>query len=364
MLRSGKKITAVVLSAVMLLPCFAAGVSASGAEITGADVSGTGVQITSTMESTGSSSVGQYSLDQVNTSLLVTHTGKSSEVSNPDIAALGSEVSNPDIAALGSLMTDASVYEENLITLSCDSGLYDALGFSSQELSSQTASAATNPDHQNPLAGYTFMNPQEMMVGQSNRGDAHSTYFISKDNRKLTDPSELEGNLDDYPQNTETMHFNDDNSTWNNQESNGIGIDADGDGTDEFAYVTLAQKENDNDDMHRGSYVRIRLYDRVGKDNNGDGEPDAWVWQLVMRGFGSSSWNQTAGCTTTTTSTVTSPTTRAGATCRSRSATTTATARRIWRSTVRLRLTARKRTPRSTASRKTTTRGIISISAG
>ena len=33
---------------------------------------------------------------------------------------------------------------------------------------------------------------------------------------------------------------------------------------------------------HRGSYVRIRLYDRVGKDNNGDGEPDAWVWQLVM----------------------------------------------------------------------------------
>ena len=65
MLRSGKKITAVVLSAVMRLPCFAAGVSASGAEITGADVSGTGtgVQITSTMESTGSSSVGQYSLD-------------------------------------------------------------------------------------------------------------------------------------------------------------------------------------------------------------------------------------------------------------------------------------------------------------
>ena len=122
MLRSGKKITAVVLSAVMRLPCFAAGVSASGAEITGADVSGTGVQITSTMESTGSSSVGQYSLDQVNTSLLVTHTGKSSEVSNPDIAALGS------------LMTDASVYEENMITLSCDSGLYDALGFSSQGL--------------------------------------------------------------------------------------------------------------------------------------------------------------------------------------------------------------------------------------
>ena len=33
---------------------------------------------------------------------------------------------------------------------------------------------------------------------------------------------------------------------------------------------------------HRGSYVRIRLYDRVGKDNNGDGEPDAWVWQFVM----------------------------------------------------------------------------------
>ena len=33
---------------------------------------------------------------------------------------------------------------------------------------------------------------------------------------------------------------------------------------------------------HRGSYVRIRLYDRVGKDNNGDGEPDAWVWQPVM----------------------------------------------------------------------------------
>ena len=33
---------------------------------------------------------------------------------------------------------------------------------------------------------------------------------------------------------------------------------------------------------HRGSYVRIRLYDRVGKDNNGDGEPDAWVWKLVM----------------------------------------------------------------------------------
>ena len=38
---------------------------------------------------------------------------------------------------------------------------------------------------------------------------------------------------------------------------------------------------------HRGSYVRIRLYDRVGKDNNGDGEPDAWVWQLVM---GSNLW--------------------------------------------------------------------------
>ena len=118
MFNFGKRLLTAMLSAAVILPALAVPTAVTAAE-NGADAS---VTYEEAEDTSGSSEDGHYSTDDVAGDLLVPHTGKSSEVSNPDIAALGS------------LMTDASVYEENMITLSCDSGLYDALGFSSQGL--------------------------------------------------------------------------------------------------------------------------------------------------------------------------------------------------------------------------------------
>lgn len=254
-----KKMTAALLCLALVLGMLTAATFSSQATTESATIT----DVEEPEELIDSRTYGQYSLNQVDTSLLVTHTGRSSELDNSEY-----------LSNFGDALTDPDVYKDKCITLSCDSGLYDSLGFNAEELSNQAAKLATDKGNQNTLQGYTFVNPQEMMLCQSNRGDAFSTYFMSKQNQQITKASELPNNFDDAPTNTDVLHFHDDNGTWNNASSNGIGIDVDKDGTDEWLYLTLSQKENNNDDMHSGSYVRLRLYDRVASGSN-------YVWSQL-----------------------------------------------------------------------------------
>ena len=208
----------------------------------------------------GSETVSQYALSEVDTALLVPHTGKSSEADNTD-----------SISQFGDALENADSYKENCITLSCDDELYDSLGFNSKALSGQAAELATSKEYQDPLAGTIFVDPKEMMLCQADRGDAFNTYFMSKQNQMINDASELSDNFDEVAPNTDVLQFHDDDGTWNNGPSNGVGIDIDQDGTDEWLYLTLSQKENDDNGMDAGSYVRLRLYDRAASG-------DAFVW--------------------------------------------------------------------------------------
>ena len=212
---------------------------------------------------TDTPAVGQYSLSQVDTSLLVPHTGKSSELDNSEY-----------LSQFGDVLTDPEAYKEKSITLSCDDELYKDLGFDEKDLSNKAAKLATSTEYQNILSGLTFVDPKEMMLCQSNRSDAYNTYFMSKQNTMINNASELPDDFDKVSTNTDVLFFHDDNGTWNNGPSNGVGIDIDNDGTDEWLYLTLSQKENDNNNMKAGSYVRLRLYDRVASG-------DSFVWSQL-----------------------------------------------------------------------------------
>ena len=91
----------------------------------------------------GDGGFGQYSTDQLETALLIPHTGKTSEME-------GSK-------ALDLCIEAQEDYEANYQTLSCDKGLYNDLGFNADALSAQAAAYGTDPAYQNPISIYQHL---------------------------------------------------------------------------------------------------------------------------------------------------------------------------------------------------------------
>ena len=209
--------------------------------------------------------VGQYTTDQVDTSLLVRHTGKTSELI---------EESNYMREAVDpNNYTSSEEYSQYFHTITSDKQMYETMGYDVSKLQEQAKGYAANTNNQNPLSGFSAANPNELLLGDCNRHSDFDTYLHTyNDVQYMSDiPSD---NFDDLSKNTSDVFFHDDDSNWNTSCSNAIGIDVDGDGTDELAYYSLQVKENDDDNMQKGSYIRVQLYDRI--PNGGD-----YLWSKV-----------------------------------------------------------------------------------
>ena len=269
-IRKSKQLLSVILAVCMIVPLVSAGgVIASAGETDNAAVGAkadTGAEAGADQETTKppaydpeKATVGQYTEDELEASLLVRHTGKTSEIMessnyvrdqvDPD------KYSNED-------------YSKYFHTTSAKKSVYDTMGFSYEQLQSDAKDYAADPDCQNPLAGYSYIDPNELIIGDCNRTKEFDTYLHTYDNVD-TMQSIPSNNFDSLTKNTDDYFFHDDDNNWNTICSNAIGIDADGDGTDELAYYSLQQKENDNDNMQKGTYVRVQLYDRVSNGSGG-----------------------------------------------------------------------------------------------
>ncbi|MBK6089859.1 dockerin type I repeat-containing protein [Ruminococcus difficilis] len=242
MLRFGKKLLAIVLSVLITVSVFGMSFSVSALETP---------QLAATA---GDGSFGQYSTDELETDLLIPHTGSSSELE-------GSK-------ALDLVQQGQEDYDENFISLSCDSSVYDSLNFDSAALTAQAKEYATNAQYQNPMAGFTFVNPNELLVSDTDHHDHYEAYINTYNDVEIGNASELNDDLIDLGRETEYTQWHDDSDDWDIQTSNGMGIDVDGDGLDELVYFSLCYKEKDPD---KGSSIRVKLFDRVQ-----DGEKYKW----------------------------------------------------------------------------------------
>ena len=256
MLRFGKKLLAAFLSAAIITPALAFPAAASAAEVqssvaeTPEDTND--VTYDEEADASGTDVVSQYSADEVAVDLLVSHTGKSSELENSPAAEI---VNNAD--------------DDSFISLSCSSELYDSLGFNSEMMKQDMRATAKDPAYQNPLAGYTFVDPNELLVGSVNHTGSHEVLFETFDNVNKTSASDLPG-LSEMAKNTTDYAFTEDS---NNQTHNGVGIDIDGDGIEELAYYSLFYNSNESIGQ-KGSSVWVDIFKRVP-----DG--DSCKWQTV-----------------------------------------------------------------------------------
>ncbi|MBQ3284540.1 MAG: hypothetical protein IJH40_02750 [Ruminococcus sp.] len=244
MLRFGKKLLAIVLSVLIIISAFGMSVSVSALEY----------PENSEPVFEGDAGFGQYSTDDLETSLLVPHTGKSSELD-------GSE-------ALSYVQQGQEDYDENFISLSCDSSVYDSLNFDSAALSAKAQEYATDAQYQNPMSGFTFVNPNELLVCDTDHHDHYEAYINTYNDVNIGNAADLNDNLTSLARETDYYYWHDDSDSWDIQTSNGMGIDVDGDGLDELAYYSLCYKE---DDPNKGSSIRMELFDRVA-----DGDKFKW----------------------------------------------------------------------------------------
>ncbi len=284
-----KKALATLLSGAIAISAFgvAGGMSAFADEgAAGSDARQNGdnpeekqdVVITDQEIESGTSMIGQYDADHVAQQLLVTHTGKSSELPVRDIMNDFKDAQKKEN------------YEDNFLTLSCDEGLYDSLHFEVDQLKANSMEYATNKNYQNPLSGFTFVNPNELLVGSSNRIDHHEMRLHTYNDVVDGNPANLKELIYDYSHDHEKMEdrldkevkraVNDyvEQEDSHMQTHNGIGMDIDGDGLDELIYFSLNYK-------HGGSYAQIDIYEREPYepkvDSKGHTEvvqsPYAWV---------------------------------------------------------------------------------------
>lgn len=248
MFNFGKRLLTAMLSAAVILPALAVPTAVTAAE-NGADA---GVTYEEAEDTSGSSKDGQYSTDDVAGDLLVPHTGKSSELEYSPAEEVVSEAS-----------------DDCFISLSSSSELYDSLGFNSAQMKQEMRDMAKDPAYQNPLSGYTFVDPNELLVGSVNRSENHGVLFETWDNESKSSAAELP-NLEQLAKNTNDFTMNEDED---NQTHNGIGIDVDGDGIEELAYYSLYYNDDSNSG-NIGSSCWVDILKRVPDGNS-------FKWQKV-----------------------------------------------------------------------------------
>lgn len=263
MLSFGKRLLTGLLSAAVILPNLAVPMAVSAGEVKGQEDQQDGFERIE--DTSGSDVVGQYTLDEVASDLLVPHADKSSEL----VGSTG-----------GADYINEYLNDEDFISLSCDPELYDSLGFNSEQMTKEVRAMAKDPANQNPMSGYTFADPNELLIGSVNRYTEHEGWFETWDNYEASSLEELPS----YGNNTKSTE---DLQLWEysyNQTHNAVGIDIDGDGLDELAYYTL-YSNNDEADGSLGSSCCVDIYKRVpdsSGNSNGDDPADVkYMWSKV-----------------------------------------------------------------------------------
>lgn len=189
-----------------------------------------------------------YSLDEIYTDYLYPHTDETSEVP----------------------CDEEDLIEEKPYN-ACSDEVYADFKFSSvskSELNSSNTTMSMTDKAQylldsdesmvNPLSGFSFVRPEELLVGQINREDQHVGDITAFDNVK--DPiSELTNNIDNLSKAGDPIELSE---SKDGQTHNAIGIDYNGDDTDELAYFSLY---SDGD-----GYASVRTYIRS------DSSPLSW----------------------------------------------------------------------------------------
>ena len=203
-----------------------------------------------------------YPMDTVETGLLVSHTAKTSEADKEK---------EPEYPT-----------GDEAVSLSCNKSVYNALGWNADELTKNAQNYAQDENNQNPLAGYSFIAPEELIVFVEDNPEDSVATMKTYDDPGVAEPSLIE---DDSLQDAmDERHFEE--SKWY-QTRNGVGIDVDGDGIDEYAELTLYKGYQGSEDGH--SIAMVELFGRNGSKwelrcskrwNMTSDDKDDYVWWI------------------------------------------------------------------------------------
>lgn len=185
----------------------------------------TAVNVVSESESNSAKKVQSYSLDEIYTEYLFPHTGKSSEVPNTD--KITTTVKNANID---------DIYKDFNFT-------------SGEKMKDKAQKILDDTSTDNPLSGYTFVRPEELLIGQINKKDQHKGEIRAIDNVEF--PVDGLGEIDSLKNAGNTISLSESKK---GQTHNTIGIDYNGDDVDELAYFSLYADNK--------GYASVRTYKR------------------------------------------------------------------------------------------------------
>lgn len=186
---------------------------------------------------TAASSTGKtYSLDEIYTDYLYSHTEKSSEKTDEE----------PITNTVANANDDKTYADFNFSQVSSSDSTTSGTTKTMQE---QAQDLLDDESTDNPLSGYTFVRPEELLIGQINKDNQHEGEIRAIDNVDI--PINQLAGIDSLKNAGDTISLSE---TKEGQAHNAIGIDYNGDGTDELAFFSLYA-----DDKGRAS---VRTYRR------------------------------------------------------------------------------------------------------
>ena len=197
----------------------------------------TGPQVT-TNDVDNSVSEASYPMDKVDKDTLVSHTDKTSELKD----------GTPDYPK-----------GEDAVSLSCSEGVYEAMGWNAGDLTNSARSYASDESNQNPLSGYAFVTPDELMIGRVNLDSDHQTNIKTINDQAVANAGGLDGDLEKLSTAVSDQNWTQDD---HDQTHNAVGVDVDGDGSDEYAYLTLYEGYK-HTDWSGDSCLKVELFDAV-----------------------------------------------------------------------------------------------------
>ncbi len=179
-----------------------------------------------------------YPMDKVDKDMLVSHTDKTSELKD----------GTPDYPT-----GDAAV------SLSCSDGVYEAMGWNPGDLTSSARSYASDKSNQNPLSGYAFVTPDELMIGRVNLDSHHQTNIKTINDQAVANAGGLNNDLGKLSKAVSDQNWTQED---HDQAHNAVGVDVDGDGSDEYAYLTLYEGYKKTE-WSGDSCLKVELFDVV-----------------------------------------------------------------------------------------------------
>ncbi|MDO5124330.1 MAG: FG-GAP-like repeat-containing protein [Eubacteriales bacterium] len=230
-------LTVMILSSVLPLSVIGVSAQAEGSLPASADAEGSLPAAPAEEEKSGT-----YTLDEIYTEYLFSHTDKSSELDNS--GNIEETVANANEDSLYADFKFSQVSSSDKTT----SGTTKTMEDKAEDILNDTAS-------DNPLAGYSFARPKELLIAQINRENQHEGEIRAVDN--VSSPINELGGIDNLKNAGEAISLSEEKS---GQTHNTIGIDYNGDGIDELAYFSLYA---DGD-----GYASVRTYKRSGSGSS------------------------------------------------------------------------------------------------